>query len=42
MACTIALLTDTAYRSAKPTDRPHKLFDGDGLYLLVYPNGRKG
>lgn len=42
MARTTAPLTDTACRSAKPTDRPYKLFDGDGLYLLVYPNGRKG
>ncbi len=42
MACTTTPLTDTACRSAKPTDRPYKLFDDDGLYLLVYPNGRKG
>lgn len=26
----------------KPIDRAYKLFDGDGLYLLVQPNGRKG
>ena len=31
-----------ACRLAKPTDRAYKLFDGDGLYLLVQPNGRKG
>lgn len=42
MARTIALLTDTACRSAKSADRPYKLFDGDGLYLLVYLYGRKG
>ncbi|WP_338742996.1 integrase arm-type DNA-binding domain-containing protein [Pseudomonas sp. KK18] len=42
MSRTTAPLTDTACRSAKPTDRAYKLFDGDGLYLLVQPNGRKG
>jgi hypothetical protein len=41
MARTTAPLTDTACRSAKPTDRPYKLFDGDGLYLLVYPMAAK-
>ncbi len=39
---TTAPLSDSACRSAKPTDRAYKLFDGDGLYLLVQPNGRKG
>ncbi|MGX1186121.1 hypothetical protein AB7M29_003800 [Pseudomonas sp. F-14 TE3623] len=42
MSRTTAPLTDTACRLAKPTDRPYKLFDGDGLYLLIQPNGRKG
>lgn len=42
MSRTTAPLSDSAYRSAKPTDRAYKLFDGDGLYLLVQPNGRKG
>ena len=42
MSRTTAPLSDAACRSAKPTERPYKLFDGDGLYLLVQPNGRKG
>lgn len=42
MARTTAPLTDTACRTAKPREREYKLFDGDGLYLLVQPNGRKG
>ena len=42
MSRTTAPLSDAACRSAKPTDHAYKLFDGDGLYLLVQPNGRKG
>ncbi len=42
MSRTTAPLTDSACRLAKPRDRPYKLFDGDGLYLLIQPNGRKG
>jgi len=42
MSRTTAPLSDAACRLAKPTDRAYKLFDGDGLYLLVQPNGRKG
>jgi integrase len=34
-------LTDTAIRSAKPADRPKKMFDGGGLYLEVAPSGGK-
>ncbi|HAV1827345.1 TPA: integrase arm-type DNA-binding domain-containing protein [Enterobacter hormaechei subsp. steigerwaltii] len=34
-------LTDTAIRSAKPLDKPRKLTDAQGLYLLVKPNGSK-
>src|ERR1700687_4498414 len=34
-------LTDAAVRSAKPKDRPYKLADSRGLYLLVNPNGSK-
>ena len=30
-------LTDTAIRTAKPKNKPYKLFDGDGLFLLVTP-----
>ena len=42
MSRTTAPLSDAVCRLAKPTDRAYKLFDGDGLYLLVQPNGRKG
>ncbi|RMV97134.1 hypothetical protein ALP01_200491 [Pseudomonas caricapapayae] len=42
MSRTTAPLSDAACRLAKPTDRAYKLFEGDGLYLLVQPNGRKG
>jgi integrase len=35
------LLTNTAIKNAKPKDKPYKLADGDGLYLLVKPNGGK-
>ncbi|QDG54997.1 hypothetical protein NIBR502773_00085 [Pseudomonas sp. NIBRBAC000502773] len=35
-------LSDAACRTAKPKDRPYGLFDGDGLFLLIQPNGRKG
>jgi hypothetical protein len=35
-------LTDVLIRNTKPSDRPIKLFDGDGLYLLVGPNGSRG
>jgi len=34
-------LTDTDIRSAKPKEKPYKLFDGDGLFLLVKPNGSR-
>lgn len=34
-------LTDTTIRSAKPADKPFKLYDGDGLFLLVSPAGGK-
>jgi integrase len=32
-------LTHTALRTAKPTEKPYKLSDGGGLYLLVNPSG---
>jgi integrase len=35
-------LSDTEIRQAKPADKPRKLFDGGGLYLLVDANGKKG
>lgn len=34
-------LTDTAIKKAKPSDKPVKLSDGRGLYLLVNPAGSK-
>ena len=33
------MLTETAIRSAKPRERPYKLFDERGLYLLMAPTG---
>jgi integrase len=35
------VLTDTAIRKAKGRERPYKLADGGGLYLLVNPTGKK-
>src|SRR5256885_3157799 len=32
-------LSDTKVRGAKPRERPYKLFDERGLYLLVTPTG---
>jgi integrase len=32
---------DTAFRNAKPREKPFKLSDGGGLYLLVQPNAAK-
>lgn len=34
-------LTDTAAKKAKPQDKPYKMADGGGLYLLVAPTGGK-
>lgn len=34
-------LTAIKIKSAKPTDKPFKLADGGGLYLLVQPNSSK-
>ncbi|MFG1306004.1 integrase arm-type DNA-binding domain-containing protein [Xanthobacter autotrophicus] len=34
-------LTDTAARSAKGREKPYKLADGGGLYLLVNPDGAR-
>jgi len=34
-------LTATAIKTAKPKQKPYKLFDGYGLYLEVRPNGSK-
>jgi integrase len=35
------LLNDSLIRSAKATEKPLKLFDGKGLFLLVQPNGAR-
>lgn len=34
-------LSDTAIRTAKPTEKPYKLADEKGLFILVNPNGSK-
>lgn len=34
-------LSDAAVRSAKPKEKPQKLADGGGLYLLITPAGSK-
>ncbi|WP_321854050.1 tyrosine-type recombinase/integrase [Paraburkholderia tropica] len=34
-------LTDLAVRNAKPKEKPYKLTDGDGMFLLIQPNGGK-
>lgn len=34
-------LSDTAIRNAKPLDKPYKLTDAQGLYLLIKPNDSK-
>lgn len=34
-------LTDVKVRSAKPGDKPYKLTDGEGMHLMVHPNGSK-
>lgn len=34
-------LTDTAIRGTKPSKRSYKVYDRDGLFLLVNPNGSK-
>ncbi|AEP10752.1 tyrosine-type recombinase/integrase [Micavibrio aeruginosavorus] len=34
-------LTNTTCKNAKPKEKPYKLADGGGLYLLVNPNGAK-
>lgn len=41
MARIVTPLSDTKINKAKAEDKPYKLFDGGGLYLLVKPNGVK-
>jgi integrase len=36
---TVMPLTDTAIRTAKPADKPRKMADEKGLYLLLQPTG---
>ena len=35
------MFTDALGRAAKPKEKEYKLAAGEGLYLLVRPNGRK-
>lgn len=35
------VLTDTKVRSAKPQEKEYTLVDGDGMFLLIHPNGSK-
>jgi len=35
------VLTDTAIKRSRPSEKPYKLADGKGLYLLVNPSGSK-
>ncbi len=35
------VLTHFDIKNAKPAEKPYKLFDGGGLYLLVQPSGNK-
>ena len=35
------MLTQFAVQKAAPADKPYKVFDGNGLFLLVKPNGKK-
>lgn len=34
-------LTDLAMKNAKPKEKPYKLYDTDGLYAIINPNGGK-
>ncbi|MEI7267178.1 tyrosine-type recombinase/integrase [Pectobacterium versatile] len=34
-------LTDIKVRTAKPADKQYKLTDGNGMHLLIHPNGSK-
>lgn len=35
-------LTDAKVKNAKSKEKQYKIYDGDGLFLLVNPNGKKG
>jgi integrase len=34
-------LSDTSLRAAKPREKPYKLFDSEGLYFIVNPDGSR-
>lgn len=34
-------LTDTTIRNTKPAEKPIKLFDGGGMFLLITPAGQR-
>ncbi len=36
------MLTDTKIKAAKPAEKQYKLPKENGLFILVYPNGKKG
>jgi hypothetical protein len=38
---TVMPLSDTAIKNAKPKDKPYKLTDEKGMFLLVNQNGSK-
>jgi integrase len=38
---TFMALTDIKVRSAKPQEKEYTLVDGDGMFLLIHPNGSK-
>lgn len=35
------MLNDTQIRKAKPAEKPYKLTDSNGLYIVINPNGSK-
>jgi hypothetical protein len=35
------VLTDVVIRQAKPAEKPYKLSDGGGMFLLINPYGSK-
>jgi len=34
-------LSDAKIRKAEPGEKPYRLYDGDGVYILIMPNGGK-